>query len=117
LIQASTVAAIGLGQADKVDLAQVASNSQLSDDEKVKVAARQFEAMLARQILKDAYKPILASGLEMDGVSSEIYRDMIVRQLGDAVGKTGAFGISTALQSQLVAERLAAESEVEGGAK
>ena len=51
--------------------------------------------MLARQILKDAYKPILANGLEMNGVSAEIYRDMIVRQLGEAVGKTRAFGIST----------------------
>jgi|TARA_B100000676_G_scaffold138061_1_gene136672 Rod binding domain-containing protein len=114
LIQASTAAAIGLGQADNVDLAQVASNSQLSDDEKLKVAARQFEAMLARQILKDAYKPILANGLEMNGVSAEIYRDMIVRQLGDAVGKTGAFGISTSLQGQLAAERLA-KPEDKGG--
>lgn len=114
MIQASTATAIGLGQADNVDLAQVASNSQLSDDEKLKVAARQFEAMLARQILKDAYKPILANGLEMNGVSAEIYRDMIVRQLGDSVGKTGAFGISTALQGQLAAERFA-KPEDKGG--
>lgn len=114
MIQASTVAAIGLGQADKVDLAHVASNSQLSDDEKLKVVTRQFEAMLARQFLKDAYKPILNNGMEMNGISSEIYRDMIVRQLGDAVGKSGAFGISTALQGQLAAKRLA-KPEVEGG--
>ena len=39
---------------------------------------------------------------------------MIVRQLGMAVGKTGAFGISTALQGQLAAERLA-KPEDKGG--
>ena len=50
----------------------------------------------------------------MNGVSAEIYRDMIVRQLGDAVGKTGAFGISTSLQGQLAAERLA-KPEDKGG--
>ena len=107
MIQASTVAAIGLGQADKVDLAQVASNSQLSEAEKLNVAAKQFESMLARQILKEAYKPILDDGMQMNGVSAEIYRDMIVRQLGEAVGKTGAFGISSALQSELTTKRLA----------
>ena len=47
-------------------------------------------------------------------MSAEIYRDMIVRQLGDAVGKTGAFGISTSLQGQLTAERLA-KPEDKGG--
>ena len=114
MIQATTTAAIGIGQADKVDLARVASNTTLSESEKLLVATKHFEAMLARQILKDAYKPILANGLEMNGVSAEIYRDMIVRQLGDAVGKTGAFGISTALQGQLAAERLA-KPEDKGG--
>ena len=38
-------------------------------------------------------------------MSSEIYRDMIVNQLGDAVGKSGAFGISTAVHSQLVSKQ------------
>ena len=45
--------------------------------------------------------------MQMNGVSAEIYRDMIVRQLGEAVGKTGAFGISSALQSELTNKRLA----------
>ncbi len=105
MIQSSTAAAIGIGQADKMDLARVASNTKLSESEKLLVAARHFEALLARQILGDAYKPILGEGMGMRGVSSEIYRDMIVNQLGDAIGKSGAFGIASAMHSQLVTEQ------------
>jgi len=107
LIQSPTVTAIGIGQADKVDLARVASNSTLSESEKLLVATKHFEALLARQILNDAYKPVLGDGMGMKGVSSEIYRDMIVNQLGDAIGKSGAFGIASSMHGQLVAEQAA----------
>ena len=88
-----------------MDLARVASNTALSEPEKLLVAAKQFEALLARQILGDAYKPILGDGVGMSGVSSQIYHDMIVNQLGDAIGKSGAFGIASAMHSQLVTEQ------------
>ncbi len=107
MIQSSITAAIGLGQADKIDLARVASSTKLSESEKMLVVAKHFEAMLARQILGDAYKPMFDGGMEMKGVSSEVYRDMIVKQLGDAVGKSGAFGIASALHGQLAAEQAA----------
>ena len=65
------------------------------------------EALEAAQILNDAYKPILGEGMGMKGVSSEIYRDMIVNQLGDAIGKSGAFGIASSMHGQLVPEHTA----------
>ena len=105
MIQPSTETAIALGQADKMDLARVASNTALSAPEKLLVAAKHFEALLARQILGDAYKPILGDGVGMSGVSSQIYHDMIVNQLGDAIGKSGAFGIASAMHGQLVTEQ------------
>jgi len=88
-----------------MDLARVASNSSLTESEKLLVAAKHFEALLARQILGDAYKPLLGDGAGMSGVSSQIYHDMIVNQLGDAIGKSGAFGIASAMHSQLVTEQ------------
>ncbi len=96
-----------------MDLARVASNTKLSESEKLLVAAKHFEALLARQILGDAYKPILGDGMGMRGVSSEIYRDMIVNQLGDAIGKSGAFGIASALHSQLVTEQTVKSADKE----
>ena len=114
MIQSSTIAAIGIGQADHMDLARIASNTKLSKSEKLLVAARHFEAMLARQILRDAYKPILGDGVGMSGgVSSEIYRDMSVKQLGDAIGKSGAFGIASALHSQLATEQTVKSADKE----
>lgn len=113
MIQSSISAAIGIGQADKIDLARVASNAKLSKSEKIMVAAKQFEVMLARQILNDAYKPLLHDGVGENGVSSEIYRDMIVTQLGDAVGKSGAFGIASALYGQLASEQTPKTTDTE----
>ena len=113
MIQPSISAAIGIGQADKIDLDRVASNAKLSKQEKLMVAARQFEVMLARQILHDAYKPLLHDGVEKNGVSSEIYRDMIVTQLGDAIGKSGAFGIASALHGQLALKQSPKTTDME----
>ena len=113
MIQPPISAAIGIGQADKIDLARVASNAKLSKQEKLMVAARQFEVMLARQILNDAYKPLLHDGAQKNGVSSEIYRDMIVTQLGDAIGKSGAFGIASALHGQLALEQSPKTTDME----
>lgn len=47
----------------------------------------------------------------MSGVSSQIYHDMIVNQLGDAIGKSGAFGIASAMHSQLVMEQTVKPAE------
>ena len=46
-------------------------------------------------------------------MSSEIYRDMIVTQLGDAIGKSGAFGIASALHGQLALEQSPKNTDME----
>jgi hypothetical protein len=38
---------------------------------------------------------------------------MIVKQLGDAIGKSGAFGIASALHSQLAAEQTVKSADKE----
>ena len=107
------MAAVSLRNADHVELERIASNSQLSEAEKLVVATRHFEAILARQFLNNAYKPLFKSDIMGDDASSQIYRDMVVKQAGDAIGKTGAFGIASSLQGHLMNQSSGASDSLE----
>ena len=63
-------------------------------------ASRQFEALLVRQILTEAQKPLTGKagqGSSVDG----IYQDMITAQFADKISHSGALGIAEVLQKQL----------------
>ena len=74
----------------------LAGNSSISDDAKIGEVARQFEAVLLRQILSEARKP--ESG---DPTASGIYNDMINNQLADTISRSGHFSLAKSLKSQL----------------
>ena len=82
-------------------LEQLAKNTQLTDAEKVAELSRQFEAVLLRQILSEAQKPVLPSKFSDNSTASVIYRDMTTFQLADSISKSGAFGLAGAFRQQL----------------
>jgi flagellar protein FlgJ len=90
-----TVRAAGL------PLEQLANNPKLSETEKIAELSRQFEAVLLRQILGEAQKTVIKSGLTDESATSGIYQDMISNQLADTISKTGSFGLAKSLQAEL----------------
>jgi flagellar protein FlgJ len=84
----------------QLPLESLASNANLSDNDKVAEVSRQFEAVLLRQIFQDIRKPVLAQD---DGNSTVngIYSDMINNQMADSISRSGTFGLARSLQSQL----------------
>ncbi|HET7626175.1 MAG TPA: hypothetical protein VFM25_13010 [Verrucomicrobiae bacterium] len=80
---------------------QLAGNKNIPEGEKIAEVCRQFEAMLLRQILKDARKDVLAPQQNEDQATSGIYSDMINNQLADSISRSGTFGLAKRLQSQL----------------
>jgi len=80
---------------------KLANNPQVSDQEKVGEASRQFEAVLLRQILTDATKTIFKSTADSDASSNSIYQDMITNNLADQISRSGGFGLSRVLTRQL----------------
>jgi Rod binding domain-containing protein len=68
---------------------------------KLEEASRQFEAVLLRQILRDAQKPMLPSTIHAQTATSEIYRDMSSAALAEAISKSRALGLAEALTEQL----------------
>ena len=91
-------------KAAELPLDRLATNSQLSEQEKVGELSRQFEAMLLRQILADAQKTVIHSKYTDQSTAGGIYQDMVTNQLANDISKSGTFGLAQSLNSQLTHE-------------
>jgi Rod binding domain-containing protein len=87
-------------EASQLPLEALATNSKVSDADKVAEVARQFEAVLLRQIMHDIRKPTLAHA-EGDATANGIYADMINNQMADSISRSGGFGLAESLAAQL----------------
>jgi flagellar protein FlgJ len=88
-------------KAADLPLDRLASNGNVAEPEKVKEASRQFEAVLLRQILADANKPLFGSPLIKNSATTAIYQDMVTSQLADQISRSGSFGLAQSLSQQL----------------
>jgi Rod binding domain-containing protein len=88
-------------QAENLPLENLAGNKQLSEPEKIGELSRQFEALVTRQILHDALKPVIVSKYTSSSTANGIYQDMTTSQLADRVSRGGGFGLADSLTSQL----------------
>lgn len=85
----------------EVPMERLAGNQKLTEQEKVAEASRQFEAILVRQILQDAQKPLIRSTLVQSTATSEIYRDMVTSHMADGIAKSGMIGLAKTFEKQL----------------
>jgi flagellar protein FlgJ len=90
-------------KASAVPFDQLASNPHVSDKEKVKESCRQFEAVLLRQILTEARKPVMGTP---ESNETGIYNDMINNQMADSISRSGSFGLAKSMENQLVRQVL-----------
>jgi flagellar protein FlgJ len=93
-------------KASSVPFDQLAGNPNISEGDKVKEAARQFEAVLLRQILGEARKTVITGEQGEDSNETGIYNDMINNQLADSISQSGSFGLAKSIESQLVHQSL-----------
>ena len=89
-------------KASSVPFDQLAGNPNISQDDKVKEACRQFEAILLRQILGEARKTVITGEDGEDANEKGIYDDMVNNQLADSISQSGSFGLAKSLEGQLV---------------
>ena len=90
----------------KVDATEIAperlaGNSQLTKQEKIAEASRQFEAVLLRQILENGQKTVIKSKYGDNSASAAIYRDQVTTRLADSISKAGTFGFAKTFEQQL----------------
>ncbi len=63
--------------------------------------ARQFEALLLRQILQETQKTVIQSKYADNSTTAGIYHDMVTKQLADSISKSGTLGLAQSLERQL----------------
>ena len=95
--------------ANHLAVEQLAQNRQLTEPQKVGEVARHFEAILLRQFLSEATKPMFSSNEGMNAAQRGVYQDMIVNTLADTISRTGEFGLSPAFRQQLMPRHLTDE--------
>ncbi len=88
-------------KAADLPLEKLVGNSHISETDKVAEASRQFEAVLLRQVLADAQKPVFHSRYNQDSAATGIYRDMVTNQLADAISHSRGLGLGNTLAKQL----------------
>jgi Rod binding domain-containing protein len=88
-------------KAGDLTLEQLAGNSHVSDADKAHEVARQFEAILLRQILKAANPTGIKGATEEGGASNDVYFDMMNYHLADTITRAGGLGLASALEAQL----------------
>jgi Rod binding domain-containing protein len=91
--------------AAELPLEKLAGSKAVPQQEKIAEISRQFEAVLLRQILSQAQKPMLkdTSAAGSSG-SKAIYQDMLNEQLADRISHGGSFGFAKVLEKQLTTE-------------
>jgi flagellar protein FlgJ len=87
-------------QASDVPPEQIAGNSRLTEAQKIGEMTRQFEALLLRQILAEAQKPLIQSKFSDNSTAASIYRDLATNQLAESISKSGAMGLAKTLERE-----------------
>lgn len=88
-------------RAADLPLEKLASNSHVSQQDKVAEVSRQFEAALLRQILAQTQKPVFTSTFNQDSFAAGIYRDTVCAVLADTLSASGSFGLAQSLTPTL----------------
>jgi len=96
-----TTAAITSGAAAATALENFAARPNVPESEKVAGVAREFEALLLRQILTEARKPMFASGLMPKDQGKGIYDDLVNFQLAQSISSAGTLGLANQLEKEL----------------
>ena len=95
--------------ANHLAVEQLAQNNKLTEAEKIGEVARHFEAILLRQFLNEATKPLMGGDEGMNSAQKGIYQDMITYTLAATISKSGQFGLSQMFRHQLMPRDLADE--------
>jgi Rod binding domain-containing protein len=80
---------------------QLSHNKLLTEEQKIGEVARQFEALLLRQILSETRKTVISSEFTDNSTAASIYQDLVTLQLANSISKSGTLGLAQMLQQQL----------------
>jgi peptidoglycan hydrolase FlgJ len=87
--------------ASNIPMEDLVGNKHLTEQQKIAEASRQFEAIMLRQILSEAQKPVISSEFTDNSTSAGIYQDYVTNALADSMSKSGTLGLAKVFEQQL----------------
>ena len=94
------ISAIGMMQyKNQAPLSQVNS----SEDERLKKACSDFEAIFIRQMLESMRKTVQKTEMNGGGQAEELYEDMLYDKYAETMAKTARLGVAELMYRQLTA--------------
>ena len=82
-------------------LLEMAHSKHSTEQQKNAAVSQQFEAVLVKQFLKEALKPMFKGVFNEDGNAHRMYRHFFTDAISESISSGGGFGISNILQQQL----------------
>jgi Rod binding domain-containing protein len=82
-------------------LMEMAHSKSISEKQRNAAVSQQFEAVLVKQFLKEALKPMFKGVFNEDGGAHRMYRHFFTDAISESVAQGGGFGVSNILQQQL----------------
>ena len=79
----------------------LAGNKNLTENQKIAEASKQFEAILLRQILSESQKPVVQSEFTDNSTAAGIYQDFVTNQMADSMAHSGGLGLAKTFERQL----------------
>jgi flagellar protein FlgJ len=64
-------------------------------------AAREFESVLAGQLVKQMFESMPRSDAFGGGPGEDIYRGMLAERVGDMIGRNGGIGIAKSVETEI----------------
>jgi len=89
------------GSSGASNISSMERELQNTNDEKVKQACSDFEAIFIKQMLDSMRKTVEKTSLLGGGMAEEIFEDMIYDEYAKKMSKIGDFGIKDMLYKQL----------------
>lgn len=90
-----------IGKPVDIPLEKLAAAKGMDEREKLAVASRHFETMFLKIILQETQKPVIKSSLIPNTTRDEIYRDLMVTTMAEAISKSQPLKIASLIQNQL----------------
>jgi flagellar protein FlgJ len=114
----SPISTASPGDNANIPVEDLAGNKHLTEQQKIAEASRQFEAIMLRQILSEAQKPVITSEFTDNSTAAGIYQDFITNSLADSMSKSGTLGLAKVFEQQLShpSHKIAAAAATAGSA-
>jgi Rod binding domain-containing protein len=86
---------------DSLNINSLEYNSKISDKAKLKEVGIQFESILVRQFLDEAFKNLFTGINGEKSPGSDVYKGMVIDNLADSITRTGQTGMAEMYSNQL----------------